>query len=111
MSLVLLLGLTHTRAQDSLSYILDRHHEAHQQELWEEIKSLSAKGNWLSLHGSYPATFYFKNESALAYVWGKALLCSVKKHADICDRERADAGVADDVDIFPMSFPVRAFSE
>ena len=60
MSLVLLLGLTHTRAQDSLSYILDRHYEAHQQELWEGIKSLSAKGNWLSLHGSYPATFYFK---------------------------------------------------
>jgi len=60
MSLVLLLGLTHTRAQDSLSYILDRHHEAHQQELWEGIKSLSAKGNWLSLHGSYPATFSFK---------------------------------------------------
>jgi len=60
MSLVLSLGLTQTWAQDSLSYILDRHHEAHQQELWEGIKSLSAKGNWLSLHGSYPATFYFK---------------------------------------------------
>ncbi len=60
MSLVLSLGLTQTRAQDSLSYILDRHHEAHQQEFWEGIKSLSAKGNWLSLHGSYPATFYFK---------------------------------------------------
>ena len=60
MSLVLSLGLTQTRAQDSLSYILDRHHEAHQQEFWEGIKSLSAKGNWLSLHGSYPAMFYFK---------------------------------------------------
>jgi len=60
MSLVLLLVLTHTRAQDSLRYILDRHHEAHQQDLWKGIKSLSAKGNWLSIHGSYPATFYFK---------------------------------------------------
>ena len=60
MSLVLSLGLTQTWAQDSLSYILDRHHEAHQQELWEGIKSLSAKGNLLSLHGSYPATYYFK---------------------------------------------------
>ncbi len=60
MSLVISLGLTQTWAQDSLSYILDQHHEAHQQELWEGIKSLSAKGNWLSLHGSYPATFYFK---------------------------------------------------
>jgi hypothetical protein len=60
MSLVLLLVLTYTRAQDSLRYILDRHHEAHQQDLWKGIKSLSAKGNWLSIHGSYPATFYFK---------------------------------------------------
>ena len=60
MSLVLLLVLTYTRAQDSLRYILDRHHEAHQQDLWEGVKSLSAKGNWLSIHGSYPATFYFK---------------------------------------------------
>ena len=60
MSLFLLLGLTQMRAQDSLNYILDRHHEAHQQELWEGIKSLSAKGNWLSVHGSYPATFHFK---------------------------------------------------
>ena len=60
MSLVLLLFLTYTRAQDSLRYILDRHHEAHQQDLWEGVKSLSAKGNWLSIHGSYPATFYFK---------------------------------------------------
>ena len=60
MSLVLLLFLTYTRAQDSLRYILDRHHEAHQQDLWKGIKSLSAKGNWLSIHGSYPATFYFK---------------------------------------------------
>ena len=60
MSLVLVLVLTYTRAQDSLRYILDRHHEAHQQDLWKGIKSLSAKGNWLSIHGSYPATFYFK---------------------------------------------------
>jgi hypothetical protein len=60
MSLVLLLVLTYTRAQDSLRYIFDRHHEAHQQDLWKGIKSLSAKGNWLSIHGSYPATFYFK---------------------------------------------------
>ena len=60
MSLVLLLVLTYTRAQDSLRYILDRHHEAHQQDLWEGAKSLSAQGNWLSIHGSYPATFYFK---------------------------------------------------
>lgn len=59
-SIVLLLGLTHARAQDSLKYILHKHHEAHQQELWEGIKTLSAKGNWLSIHGSYPATFYFK---------------------------------------------------
>ena len=43
-----------------MRYILDRHHEAHQQDLWKGIKSLSAKGNWLSIHGSYPATFYFK---------------------------------------------------
>ena len=60
MSLVLLLVLTYTGAQDSLRYIFDRHHEAHQQDLWKGIKSLSAKGNWLSIHGSYPATFYFK---------------------------------------------------
>ena len=60
MSLILLIGGTHMRAQDSIKYILDKHHEAHQQRFWEGIKTLSAKGNWLSIHGSYPATFYFK---------------------------------------------------
>ena len=60
MSLILLLWGTNIRAQDSLNYILGKHLEAHQQMFWDGIKTLSAKGIWLSMHGSYPATFYFK---------------------------------------------------
>ena len=59
-SLFFLLGSTSIMAQDSLNYILEKHFEAHQQIFWEGIKTLSVKGIWLSIHGSYPATFYFK---------------------------------------------------
>ena len=60
-SLIFLLSGTNIRAQDSLNYILEKHFEAHQQMFWEGIKTLSVKGIWLSIHGSYPSTFYFKN--------------------------------------------------
>ena len=59
-SLIFLLSGTNIRAQDSLNYILEKHLEVHQQMFWDGIKTLSAKGIWLSMHGSYPATFYFK---------------------------------------------------
>ena len=72
MSMVLLLALTHTRAQDSLKYILHKHHEAHQQDLWQEIKTVSAKGKWLGIHGSYPATFYFKRPDKYLMINQKA---------------------------------------
>ena len=71
-SLILLLGGTSIKAQDPLNYILEKHFEAHQQMFWEGIKALSVKGIWLSIHGSYPATFYFKKPDKYLMINQKA---------------------------------------
>jgi outer membrane lipoprotein-sorting protein len=44
----------------TLDRILQQHYQAHNQQFWDQIRSLTATGNWTSEFGDYSATYYIK---------------------------------------------------